>query len=311
MKYYELQNSLIDEALEHKQLVERVADETLEQALLIPNFKSKYIELKDRKRALANSENLAKYSEKNDVCIALLQQQLFEIAKDNNISKTDFVPKYWCKKCKDTGLIGDKVCDCIAHRIVDRMRGEESIRKLATFDKCDMKVYNKDPYIIAAYDKAKEFVDKIDTTKYNNITIIGTVGSGKTYLMECMASRAIEMGKEVMLLSAFRLNQAFLDYHTSPIREKNAIIEPFLKCDMLCIDDLGCEQLLNNVTIPMLTMLINERNLSNKKTVITSNLSIDEIRERYDYRLCSRLVDSQLSLIMEINYQDLRQHKNI
>ena len=91
--------------------------------------------------------------------------------------------------------------------------------------------------------------------------------------------------------------------------EKNSIIAPLLECELLCIDDLGCEQMLNNVTIPMLTMLINERNLASKKTVITSNLSLDEIRERYDYRLCSRLLDNNVSLTIMIDGRDLRQKK--
>ena len=125
--------------------------------------------------------------------------------------------------------------------------------------------------------------------------------------MECMTNYALSLNKHVIYMSAFRLNQLFLNYHTCAVGEKNNILEPLLECDLLCIDDLGCEQLLNNVTIPMLTMLINERNISSKKTVITTNLTLDDIRERYDYRLCSRLIDKNVSLCLEIVGTDLRQ----
>jgi len=204
--------------------------------------------------------------------------------------------------------LGQDVCKCISARVTNYLRNSDNNPlNMPTFKNADLSIFENKEFITKVFDTAKQFIEKMNTTKYNNFTIIGSVGAGKTYLMKCMANHALDLGKSVIDLSSFRLNQLFLDYYTSSIRDKNSIIDPVLNCDLLCIDDLGCEQLLNNVTIPTLTMVINERNALNKKTIITTNLSLDEIRERYDYRLCSRLIDKNVSITVNIENKDLRQ----
>ncbi|MBE5735141.1 MAG: hypothetical protein E7361_01685 [Clostridiales bacterium] len=311
MNYYQIQQMAIDEIKAHKSKVERIADEKLLSALEIEEIKELYDNIKDMKRDIAVMElegkDIAKQSDK----VEKTREKLLKLLKKNNFNVADFVPKYWCKECKDTGMKGNGICDCVNARATSNIMSVDGSREVeASFDNVNYDIFDNPDYMRQVYDRAKKFVEKIDITKYNNFTILGGVGVGKTHLMECMANFALDNHRYVIYLSAFKLNQTFLNYHTANMAEKNSIIAPLLECEMLCIDDLGCEQMLNNVTIPMLIMLINERNLASKKTVITSNLTLDEIRERYDYRLCSRLLDNNVSLTIMIDGRDLRQ-KNL
>ena len=308
MNYYEVQNRAIDEITKHKKVVERVAETNLVEALKLDSISNIYHLIKDKKRELAENIDDLKSIQKIDKEIINARKKLRAEFKKHHIKLSSIVPKYWCNKCKDSGYLKGDVCECVKTRTTSLLMSVDGIRPVeTTFENTKFDVFSDKEYMVKVYSKAKSFIDKMETTKYNNFTILGGVGVGKTHLMECMANHALTQNRYVIYMSAFRLNQLFLNYHTCPVSEKNSVIEPILQCDFLMIDDLGCEQLLNNVTIPMLTMLINERNISNKKTIITTNLTLDDIRERYDYRLCSRLLDKNVSISIEIKGKDLRQ----
>ena len=250
MNYFEIQKQLISEANQHKVLVEREVDNNLNIAMQDKAFKKLFVEIKDKKRELAKLSNNTKESRDLEKSILSIRKKMIENLKEKNISIQSIIPKYWCRICKDSGVVGQDVCKCISARVTNYLRNSDNNPlNMPTFKNADLSIFENKEFITKVFDTAKQFIEKMNTTKYNNFTIIGSVGAGKTYLMKCMANHALDLGKSVIDLSSFRLNQLFLDYYTSSIRDKNSIIDPVLNCDLLCIDDLGCEQLLNNVTI--------------------------------------------------------------
>ena len=62
----------------------------------------------------------------------------------------------------------------------------------------------------------------------------------------------------------------------------------YLGCDLLILDDLGSELATPFVQSALYTLL-NARLMANKRTVISSNLSMDEVRRRYPGQIASRL----------------------
>ena len=66
-------------------------------------------------------------------------------------------------------------------------------------------------------------------------------------------------------------------------------------CDLLIIDDLGTE-LSNTFTNSWLYTCINERYLHQKATVISTNLSLEQLRERYSERIFSRITGNYILL---------------
>ena len=62
----------------------------------------------------------------------------------------------------------------------------------------------------------------------------------------------------------------------------------YLGCDLLILDDLGSE-LTTPFTQSALYTLINTRLQTGKRTVISTNLSMEELRRRYSMQVASRL----------------------
>ena len=92
--------------------------------------------------------------------------------------------------------------------------------------------------------------------------------------------------------------------------DKNDIIEPLITCDFLFIDDLGTEPVYKNVTIEYLFLILNERLNLNKHTIITTNLSLKEIKEHYGDRLFSRIINKDTNLTLELSGKDKRLKTN-
>ena len=65
-------------------------------------------------------------------------------------------------------------------------------------------------------------------------------------------------------------------------------------CDLLIIDDLGTE-CLNNVTVSQFFSLLNERHLNQKSTIISTNLFLEDIQNRYSERIFSRIMNHYIS----------------
>ena len=88
------------------------------------------------------------------------------------------------------------------------------------------------------------------------------------------------------------------------MQDKNRLWKTFEDADAILIDDLGTEQVLNNVTIPYLLELLTER--TDKVTIITTNLSALDLEQRYGQRIVSRLLDKKLSYPLIFKGNDLR-----
>ena len=208
-------------------------------------------------------------------------------------------PIYECSKCNDTGVVNGKMCECLRSELNRRLNEENKQYKFATFADCAKDI---SPNLAKIYDTAKLWCNKYPNTNILNVNLIGGPGTGKTFLLECMASKLIERGFNVMFTTAFALNEECRKYHFSLPSKVNE----FMDCDVLCIDDLGCEPLLKNITVEYLFNIINLRQKRFKPTLITTNLSMGDILNRYDDRILSRLSNKMLALSIEFTGIDMR-----
>ena len=76
--------------------------------------------------------------------------------------------------------------------------------------------------------------------------------------------------------------------------------------DLLVIDDLGSEPRYRNVTCEYLLLVLEERSSRKLSTVITTNLSPDDIMRQYNERIYSRMCDKRGSLFLPFTGDDLR-----
>lgn len=117
---------------------------------------------------------------------------------------------------------------------------------------------------------------------------------GKSFMSICVANELLKKGKTVLYQTAPVLLESVIDYKLS--KQKNSsdnIYNSVLKCDLLIIDDLGTETL-NSMKLSELFNIINTRilNMNNKitKTIISTNLDINDIFRNYEERIGSRII---------------------
>ena len=116
---------------------------------------------------------------------------------------------------------------------------------------------------------------------------------GKTFMSNSIAAELIKQGKTVVYQTAPVLLENVINYklNKQPNIDTN-FYESILDCDLLIIDDLGTESL-NSMKLSELFTIINTRilNLNNKatKTIISTNLNINEIFNNYEERIGSRI----------------------
>ena len=125
---------------------------------------------------------------------------------------------------------------------------------------------------------------------YHNLFFYGTVGTGKSFLSGCIASELLQSGHSVIYFSASGLFDTLARY-TFDTRAKEALsgfYEDIYNCDLLIIDDLGTE-MTNTFVASQLFSCLNERHLRQKATIISTNLSLEELRDRYSDRVFSRI----------------------
>ena len=266
--------------------------------------------LKAKEILLNNSKSIDSFKQK----VSDLKLKKEQILKENGISKSYLEPNYECKICKDTGYVTDsnyktRMCNCLKQKLLDYSFNKSNMYNLknenfSTFnenifsDEVDVAKYrfNISPRknILNIKEKCIEFVENFDNPNYKNLLFTGGTGLGKTFMSNCIASELIKRGKTVLYGTAPVLLESVIDYKMN--KQKNTsdnIYKSVLEADLLIIDDLGTESL-NSMKLSELFTILNTRilNLNNKitKTIISTNLNINDIFNSYEERIGSRIV---------------------
>lgn len=217
---------------------------------------------------------------------------------------TEIEPVYSCNKCNDQGIVEGKYCSCLKQEIAKILIKNSGFSKLEDFSNSNFNLFSKEEEIKKVYSLMKEWCNK--DSKKKIIYLMGDTGTGKTYLMSCMANEFIKQGKFTILTTSFNLFNVFLEYHKT---KNEDLLENYLSCEVLFVDDLGSEPFYNNVSREYFYLLINERSMKGLRTVITSNLTPESLRDRYDERTFSRIIDNNVSVRLKIGDRDLRTQK--
>ncbi|MDD4291155.1 MAG: ATP-binding protein [Clostridia bacterium] len=208
-------------------------------------------------------------------------------------------PTYFCDRCRDSGYVNGKLCDCVNKLVRVLLLKSVNVNPDFTFENSTAESANS-----RAFAKCAEIAE--GKTEKRNLLLIGKSGRGKTYLLNAMANRLIEREADFIFMRAFELNRLFLEIHLAQNADKSGFWNELLRVETLIIDDLGSEQAYNNVTLPSLYNLIDERNYNQKATWISGNLAMDEFSARYGERIFSRLCDKRLTYVIELCGRDFR-----
>ena len=214
--------------------------------------------------------------------------------------------KYQCEKCSDTGFVGTKMCSCFKEMLITeniRSSGMGMLIEKQSFENFSLDRYKNSPdeyrRMELNFNVAKEFADNFGEGG-KNLLFIGKTGTGKTHLSTAIAKKVIEKGFEVLYDSAQNIVTAYED---DRFKSGYGPYEPkgtkYIECDLLIIDDLGTE-FVNQFTVSCLYNLLNTRQNKNLSTVISTNLTAEELARKYEDRFYSRLVghDSKILLFV-------------
>ena len=243
-----------------------------------------------------------------------LKKEKEKILQENNIPKEFLEPYYECKICKDTGYIqtqnsASAMCPCLKQKLLDISYNKSNISNLSkenfeTFnpnifsDSINLEKYrlNISPRnnIINIKSKCIDFVNNFDNPDTKNLLFTGNTGLGKTFMSNCIANELIKNGKNVLYQTAPVLLETVIDKKMNKYKTSNQddFYKNVLESDLLIIDDLGTE-CLNSMKLSELFTILNTRllNLSNHvtKTIISTNLNINNIFKNYEERIGSRI----------------------
>ena len=232
-----------------------------------------------------------------------LQEKRLALLRGAGIDPQDLEPTPLCPICHDTGRQGGQLCQCVSQLAI-----AENLKELGR--QLDLERFDFDAFQLrwyaAAFDPAlgaspRELMESVLTVcrdyaqlfpayPAKNLYLYGGTGLGKTFLSGCIAKGVAQGGHWAVYATAGAL---FARYEAVKFNRDDAPaaqedVRRYEACDLLVLDDLGSE-----MTTPFvqsaLYQLLNQRMLSGRHTVISSNLDMDGARSRYVPQVASRL----------------------
>jgi len=306
MNKSDLINKIIAEYGENLARQKAGIDIALKKAREFPKFAALEKEIAAAEIEIARAETDGKDCTAENKRLETFYKQKEKFLYDNGLLLSI---KYLCQKCRDSGWNGKELCGCVKQKLHNEIIKEGGLPyPKAVFGKTAVEIFGPQvqPEMSKLYKNLEKYCADIAAKETKSILIAGNTGVGKTHLLCCMANAIMNKGYAVQFLTTFSLNQILLKYIRAPIEEKDALLSPLLDTDALFLDDLGAETILNNVTIEYLYLIINERQLSGKFLFISTNLSSDEILNRYGARIHSRLMSKSTSFFVTLPGEDLR-----
>ena len=234
-------------------------------------------------------------------------QALFEkkqaLLEEHGYPKDYLSPVYTCPDCHDTGYIDGRPCHCLTKAQADFLYANANLSDILleeNFDTFDSEYYDDTTVndnlsltpkenINKLKDICLDFIKHFDDA-YDNLIFYGPTGVGKTFLTHCIAKELLDTGHTVVYLTSLQRFDILekgrfgKDEESEQIRTKTDYL---IHSDLLIIDDLGTE-LTNSFTISELYHFIEERHLQQKSTILSTNLTFQELLNRYGERIFSR-----------------------
>lgn len=274
--------------------------------------------------AFASDEDSAASIESLRIKNLALQQEKRELLANHGYPPNYLVPVTDCDKCKDTGYIGSKLCDCVR-----RQCAAEQTRQLSTilpidkenFSTFSLLYYSQvpatiegitlSPYLVMKdnLEVCRKYADEFGSHE-RNLLLYGAPGLGKTFLSSCIAREVVQKNFSVAYDTAISI---FTHYDTIKFggitqEESSSALEKYKKADLLIIDDLGTE-MKTAFTISCLYDLLNRRLMEHKCTIINTNLSPKALEAHYNTPAISSRILGNFIPIRFIG-TDIRRRKN-
>ena len=141
-----------------------------------------------------------------------------------------------------------------------------------------------------AFNKAREFAEK--RTSHSIFTIQGSVGTGKTHLLQAIGWTSLEAGRQPKFISVARYLERLRSSYSddSPVSFE-ALYRPLEAAQMLLLDDIGAERM-TNWAQEQLYKIVNHRYQERLPMAVSMNLDEKRAIDQYGERTADRLFDT-------------------
>ncbi len=241
-----------------------------------------------------------------------LQAQRAELLHTLGYEPDALDPTPACTKCGDSGWAGAEMCTCLKELCAqEQMKALTALLNLTdeqNFDRLRLDVYSDQPWegkrsprenMKRVVTVCEGFARRFPDYPLHNLLLSGGTGLGKTFLSGCIAREVSGCGYSVVYDTAISLFSTFeakkFSRDLGQERQARDDTRRYLNCDLLILDDLGSE-----LTTPLaqstLYEVVNSRLQGGKHTIISTNLSMEQIGARYTPQVVSRLAGAYQEL---------------
>ena len=250
-----------------------------------------------------------------------LQKERESLLQQAGLEKDALKPAYTCGKCQDTGFIDGKMCDCLkgllrqeAYRRLNEMTPSDSLRVRAVrFAVLFGQRGRRPAFSPGTYGTGIGLLSAVCREifpTFRKPVVSGAHRFGQDHLSLAIAREAIQKGYGVVYGSVQNFVTALEKerFGRDGGEGRQDTNQMLLHCDLLILDDLGTEFSTAFVTTALYN-IINTRLMAEKPTVISTNLSMKELLDRYGERMVSRMIGGYQRILFA--GRDVRQLKNM
>ena len=226
-----------------------------------------------------------------------LQREREWLLESEGIDEADLRHEPVCTICGGRGYVGERMCECLKELCRQEQKKELSslLGGKESFEGFRLDLYPDefDPNLGASpralmqvvYRRCRRYAAEF-STRAPSLLLSGGPGLGKTFLSAAIARAVADGGFSVVYETAGKI---FSDFEAEKFGDERHLTDKYRRCDLLILDDLGTE-MTTQFTLSALYELLNGRLLASLPTVISTNLTTDEIRRRYTPQIASRLL---------------------
>ncbi len=214
----------------------------------------------------------------------------------------DWLDGAWdCPICRDTGYVEGRMCDCLkALYETARVRDLSALLNAEdeSFADFDLSYYDDRPDPVSGispraqmetvYGLCRDYARSFGRG-HMDLLFRGGTGLGKTFLSACIAREVAKRDFSVVYETAVAAMDAYHDARGYDADEDaQDKVRRMEGCDLLILDDLGTESV-NSQSVSALYTLVNTRLMAGKRTIISTNLTAEQMAARYPAPIVSRL----------------------